>query len=365
MLNKIILSSLLFFGLFFMPLPEAQSIEYTQEAQLTARLTNEIKHFWQKGQFASFNGLEKIRINYAAFTQAENANAECILVVTGRSESYLKYQELAFDLHQQGFNVFLLDHRGQGLSQRLLSNSHKGHVEDFDHYAIDLQQFINEIVNPSCANGIDEIKQRKPHLLAHSMGGAIAIRMMQLFPSTVQSAVLASPMIAVNNGSIPNWLAKTIIYSGNKLDSWFSDEAKYFIGQKGFASTPFDENELTQSSVRYQHFINLYQNNKTIQLGGVTTHWLAEAIDANKNIFADLDKLSTPILLMQAGSDSVVSNEAQDDFCQQLHQINAQYCPNGKPFIINNSFHELLFEQDQYRTPAINKAVAWFKTYSH
>lgn len=367
MFNEIKLSSLLFLGLFFMPLPEAQSIEYTKEAQLTARLSNEIKHFWQQGLFASFNGLDKIRINYAAFTQADEA--ECIVVVTGRSESYLKYQELTFDLHQQGFNVFLIDHRGQGLSQRLLQNRYKGYIKNFDHYALDLQQFISEIVNPTCHNafnnGLNNVKQTKPHLLAHSMGGAIAIRMMQLFPTTVKSAVLTSPMIAVNNGNIPNWLAKTIIYSGNKLDSWFSDEANYFIGQTGFASTPFVENELTQSSVRYQHFIELYQNNETIQLGGVTTHWLAESIAANKNIFTDLEKLSTPILLLQAGSDTVVSNEAQNEFCQQLHQINTKYCPDGKPFVINNAFHELLFEQDQYRTLAINQALTWFRTHSN
>ncbi len=363
MFNKIKLSSLLFLGLFIMPFPEAQSIEYTKEAQLTTRLSNEIKHFWQQGLFTSFNGLEKIRINYAAFTQLDEA--ECIVVVTGRSESYLKYQELTFDLYQQGFNVFLMDHRGQGLSQRLLPNRHKGYVENFDHYAIDLQQFITDIVNPSCTNKLDDLKLKKPHLLAHSMGGAIAIRMMQLFPATVTSAVLTSPMIAVNNGSIPNWLAKTLIYSGNKLDSWFNDEANYFIGQKGFASTPFAKNELTQSSIRYQHFIELYQNNKNIQLGGVTTHWLAESIAANKNIFADLDKLSVPILLMQSGKDTVVSNEAQNEFCQQLHQINSKYCPDGKPFVINNAFHELLFEKDQYRTPAIDKALTWFRTYSH
>jgi lysophospholipase len=363
MFNKMKLSSLLFLGLFLMPLPEVQSIEYTKEEQLTTRLSNEIKQFWQQGLFASFNGVEKTRINYAAFTQIDEA--ECIVVVTGRSESYLKYQELTFDLHQQGFNVFLIDHRGQGLSQRLLANHNKGYVKDFDHYAIDLHQFINDIVNPDCTNNLNSVKQKKSHLLAHSMGGAIAVRMMQLFPLSVKSAVLTSPMIAVNNGSIPNWLAKTIIYSGNKFDAWFSDEANYFMGQKGFAITPFAENELTQSSVRYQHFAELYQKNKEIQLGGVTTHWLAESIAANKNIFSDLDKLSTPILLMQSGEDTVVSNEAQNEFCQQLYQINKQYCPEGKPFVIENAFHELLFEQDKYRTPAIDKALSWFRTYSH
>ena len=354
MIKTIILNSLFFLGMLTMTLAQANAELYTQETELDKRLLTEINAFWQQGQFSSFSGVEQVRINYAAFV--EQQNQECIVLVTGRSESYLKYQELAFDLHQQGFNLFIIDHRGQGLSQRLLANNHKGYVKNFDDYAHDLHHFIKTIVAKSCASNNEQ-----PHLLAHSMGGAIAIRMMQLYPLSVKSAVLTSPMIAVNNGNIPNWLAKTLISAGDKLESWFSDEADYFIGQTGFKETPFSENELSQSTVRYQNFLDVYQQNTEIQLGGVTTHWLAEALKATKNIFAELPKLAKPILVMQSANDTVVSNEAQDEFCLQLHQLNAKSCPFGKPFIINDALHELMFEQDQYRTPAIKRAIAWFR----
>lgn len=363
MIQKIVLSALLFLGIFTMASAQENTNQYTQESQLTARLSAQIKQFWQQGQFSSFQSIDKIRINYAAFT--DNKFSQCIVVVTGRSESYLKYQELAFDLHLQGFNIFIIDHRGQGLSQRLLKDAHKGYVKKFDDYAHDLHQFINEKVMQNCITDVLEIQQHKPHLLAHSMGGTIAVRMMQLYPQAVQSAVLTSPMIAVNNGNIPNWLAKAIIYTGDKLDGFFSDEANYFIGQKGFSETPFAENELSQSVVRYQHFIELYQNNKKIQLGGVTTHWLEESIKANKNIFENLDKLATPILLMQSSRDTIVSNEAQNDFCWQLHQLNSNSCLQGKPVVIEGALHELMFEQDKYRTPALNQALAWFSKNSN
>ena len=86
----------------------------------------------------------KIRINYATFIH--NEVQESIVLVTGRTESYLKYQELAFDLYHQGYNVYIIDHRGQGLSQRLLKDNHKGYVKIFDDYAHDLKQFIDEVV---------------------------------------------------------------------------------------------------------------------------------------------------------------------------------------------------------------------------
>jgi len=359
MIRIITLSVLLILGLNNMTLAHSNANEYTKETELTTLLPTEINQFWQQGNFSSFSGVDQTRVNYATFTS--NEYQECLVLVTGRSESYLKYQELAFDLHQQGFNIFIIDHRGQGLSERLLADKQKGYVKNFDDYAHDLNQFINDVVVKNCTNNSSNSTFAKPHLLAHSMGGAIAVRMMQLYPSSVKSAVLTSPMIAVNNGNIPNWLAKTIIYSGNKLETWFSDDASYFMGQKGFSITPFSENELSQSAVRYQHFVDVYQNNKEIQLGGVTTHWLKEAITANNNIFDNLHKLTAPILVMQSGGDTVVSNEAQDSFCQQLHQHKPASCPQGKPFKVDNAFHELMFEQDQYRTPAITKALAWFR----
>ena len=336
--------------------------EYSNETGLTLRLSTDIEAFWQKGVFSSFSGIDQIRINYALFMHHQIQ--ESIVLVTGRTESYLKYQELAFDLYQQGFNVFIIDHRGQGLSQRLLKDNQKGYVKNFDDYAHDLKHFIDEVVaKTTLKNSTDDILT-KPHLLAHSMGGAVAVRLMQLYPALVKSAVLTSPMIAVNNGNIPNWLGKAIIYLGDKLNAWFSEEANYFMGQTGYNNPPFAENELCQSEVRYQSFVDIYNKNSEIQLGGVTTHWLKEAIIADKNIFANLHKLTVPILVMQSGSDTIVSNEAQNIFCQQLHQHNPACCPQDKPFTINDAFHELMFEKDQYRSPALKKALGWFREYS-
>ncbi|PKI13006.1 alpha/beta fold hydrolase [Colwellia sp. 12G3] len=326
-----------------------------QEQNLKDKRTNEIALFWQQGLFDSFCGVDGVSIHYAQFIN-KKTTFPSIVVVPGRCESYLKYQELAFDLYHQGYNIFIIDHRGQGLSGRLLPDLFKGYVTKFQDYIDDLQSFVENIVTQQCPE--------KPYLLAHSMGGAIATRFMQDYPNAIKAAVISSPMLGFYSALVPKCIAKILIAIKLRLNNLFSKTPWYFIGQKSFSPVNFTENKLTHSTLRYQHFVNLYKNNKTIQLGGVTTHWLAQSILAQKDIFTKLHQLKTPILLLQAGSDTVVCQQAQNDFCLQLHALQPQSCPHGRPSTIDNAYHELFFEVDGYRNRAISQSIAWFKQHN-
>ncbi|PKG85400.1 lysophospholipase [Colwellia sp. 75C3] len=328
---------------------------FNPEENLKDKLPDKITYFWQQGLFDSFSGVGEVNIHYAQFIQKQT-DLQTIVVVPGRCESYLKYQELAFDLYHQGYNIFIIDHRGQGLSGRLLPNREKGYVTKFQHYIDDLQCFIEDIVTQQCSE--------KPYLLAHSMGGAIATRFMQNFPYTIKAAVISSPMLGFYSALIPQNIAKALVTIKLRLNNIISKTPWYFIGQKNYSSVSFTENKLTHSKHRYRHFVDLYKNNKRIQLGGVTTHWLAECIAAQKEIFAQISQLKTPILLLQAGSDTVVCQQAQNDFCQQLYASQPQSCPGGLPNRIEHAYHELFFETDDYRNQAVAQSIAWFKQHN-
>jgi len=334
----------------------ANPYSFTQESDLANRYSTDIATTWQTGLFDTFTGKDNIEISYANFIK-DKAN-QCIVLSPGRTEGYLKYQELTYDLLQNGYNIFIIDHRGQGISSRLLENPYKGYVKEFDDYADDLNTFINNIVSKSC-NGV------KPYLLAHSMGGAIAARYMQLYPDQVQAAVLSSPMIAVNGGGLPKWLAKGLVSTVTGINNIISDTPWYFFGQTDYQPYDFEDNGLTQSKLRYQNITDLYNNLEKIQLGGVTFHWLNEAIKAEENIFSQLDKLTVPTLLLQAGADTVVDNQAQTLFCRELNSIHSGSCPDGEASIIAGAKHELFFEQDKYRNPSLTQALDWFKQHPH
>ncbi|WP_448565189.1 alpha/beta fold hydrolase [Thalassotalea ganghwensis] len=312
--------------------------------------------FWQKGAFLAFSGINGKRIEYAEFTHQQPC--QDLIIVPGRCEGYLKYQEVAFELFQQGYNIYIIDHRGQGLSERLTENPHKGFVENFDDYCEDLAYFITNIVSNK------RLDSTGPYVIAHSMGGAITIRLLQKHSKLLSAAVLCSPMIAINRGKIPKWFAKILITAGCWINRLLSKSPWYFFGQADYLATPFVENKLTHDKQRYLSFVELYKAEPQLQLGGVTFHWLAQAIKANEIIFADMDKIITPLYMIQAGCDEIVDNTEQDKFCQLLHQRKPEVCPQSKPLTIEGAHHELLFEQDRFREPTIKAILNWLNELS-
>jgi len=84
--------------------------------------TPEQQRFWQNVHQSEFQSSDGVKIAFCQVLQADAKQA--VVISNGRVESYLKYQELIFDLYQQGYSVFALDHRGQGLSDRITDNPH-------------------------------------------------------------------------------------------------------------------------------------------------------------------------------------------------------------------------------------------------
>ena len=91
-----------------------------------------------------------------------------VCVFHGRCEFIEKYFETVRELHARGFAVATFDWRGQGMSDRALADTHKGHVWSFDEYATDLGAFMQEIVLPDCPPPF--------FALGHSMGASILLR---------------------------------------------------------------------------------------------------------------------------------------------------------------------------------------------
>ena len=353
MTDKQCLPRILFFLLSLGISTMTNATSLVSERALTQEKVAAIDAFWQSVEQAAFKTKDNINIAYA--TNFKRPDTPYIVIVPGRSESYVKYQELVFDLDKQGFDSVVIDHRGQGLSTRLTKNRLQGYVEKFDDYAHDLQQLLEQVLPQKYPQ-----HQQSAFMLAHSMGGAIALRYLQLYPHQIKALSLSSPMIAIASNGIPTWLAKFLVKTGRAINQCLSATPWYFLGQSDINQSTFEENRLMHSKLRFQRFRELYHQRPELKLGGVTFHWLQQALDNSDKLFIDLKKLSLPIQLMQAEEEYIVDNNAQNSFCRQLSTLKPDHYPENKPIIVAGAYHELFFELDQYRDIAINNAIAWF-----
>ncbi|WP_041210825.1 alpha/beta fold hydrolase [Aeromonas jandaei] len=319
----------------------------TSEADVPTLYQQTLPDFWRQHAIeGEFKGKDGVAIRYAALRQEKVDRA--ILIVNGRVESYLKYQELAWDLWRQGYSLYLIDHRGQGMSGRMLNDHDKGYIDQFDDYVVDMKQFHDQIIMAD--------KPAKLFLLAHSMGGAISARYLERWPDDIRAAVLSSPMLGINLGGLPKWLAKGLATTIGTVGGWFG-EPPYGPGQGPYQDHGFADNELTHSQSRYQAFRQIYEQHPQIKLGGATAHWIYQGITGADAAIADAGAIKTPLLLLQAGNDSVVDNAAQDAFCTKAN------CEGGKPLRIEGAWHELFIESDDKRQPALTAMLDFFARY--
>lgn len=324
------------------------TFQIDRESHFSQFVNETLLPFWQQRvQTSNFINKQGLTIEYA-YVVHPNAT-ETIVVSPGRVEGYLKYQEMVYDIYQQGYSVFVIDHQGQGLSSRILSNPHKGYVEQFDHYVQDLHQWIEQEVKTKTDTSL--------LLLCHSMGGAIGLRYVQAHPTQFRKAVFSSPMLRLDSGPIPRPVAQLLVTSVNTVQQWFSESA-YFLGGHDYDVTPFSENVLTSSKPRYDFFRDTYQKHPKLQLGSVTFNWIKESSEAIDKIYQDASKIKIPYLILQAGNEQVVDNAGQDEFCALEDNKNCEY---GVPLVITDGQHELFIERDELRNKALNAIFAFFR----
>ena len=96
---------------------------------------------WVSGEFANADGAN-LRFGILARHQHPVAN---IVIVNGLSEFAKKYFETVRNLDDLGYNVYCMDWRGQGASDRYLSDYFRRHSLGFDRDERDLLQFIETL----------------------------------------------------------------------------------------------------------------------------------------------------------------------------------------------------------------------------
>lgn len=293
-----------------------------------------IPFYKNQGVSEEFKGVGDILIACRTF-HAKNPIAKVILC-TGYNESYLKYCEFIYNLVSSNISVYCFDHRGQGFSGRFPGQENRGFVDKFDNYIDDLSYFFEQVASNGTPIPI--------YIIAHSMGGAISALAVHEKKINPNGLILCAPMFEIMLA--PYHFLEQPIKTLATLLCKFDFEKNYAVGQKDcIPFLPFAENDVTHSLFRFQIWRKHISEIDDLKLGGPTYGWLKESINASIKTRKINSLNNIPVLLLQAGADTVVRNSAHNLFCKNN--------PNCQFESIEFAKHELLMEADILRNKAI------------
>ena len=255
-----------------------------------------------------------------------------VCVFTGRSEQIEKYFETVQELRDRGFAVAMVDWRGQGGSARGLSDPRKGYVQHFSDFETDVEAFYRQVVLPDCPPPF--------FALAHSMGGAVMLRVAHAGKQWFDRIVLSAPMIDLPRRTT-SWPVRALLLAMRLA----GQGGRYVPGGSDalVGTAPFADNPLTSDPVRYARNAAIIEEDPSVGLAAPTVAWADTAFRAMHGFRATHypSQIRQPILMMAAGSDTVVSTPAIEEFAYHLR--------GGSHLVIPGSRHEILQEQDRYR----------------
>lgn len=210
----------------------------------------------------------------------ENTGYGSVLVFPGRTEYIEKYGRTVAALDDFGFSTFVIDWRGQGLSDRAADDPMAGHVVRFSDYHKDVAAMIK---------AADQIKLPKPwYLIGHSLGACIGLRAL-VDGLPVSSCAFTSPMWNIRLPAIKKAAAWPVSWMAQAVGKGYV----YAPGTEGKSyvlSTSLEDNRLTNDSEMYQYFINQANKLADRQIGGPSIGWLYETLKETRA----LSRISSP-----------------------------------------------------------------------
>lgn len=257
---------------------------------------------------------------YVRRREVGNPLAEVILA-HGFGEHSGRYGALTEHLILNRYSVISYDHGGHGLSDGL-----PGHVESFDEYEDDLDKIVNSIR----ARGHNRL-----FLIAHSMGGLIALRYVARKNSELAGVVVSAPLIEV---AVPVPAHKLLI-------------AK--VGARMAPRLRLD-NEIDPALLSRDPEVGRAYANDPLVNRKVSMKWFAEATRAMHELAGSAPRITTPILVMHGTEDKLASVDATKRLFERIGS-------SDKELVIYPGFYHELFNEPE-KQEIFDRVTDWLDT---
>jgi lysophospholipase len=256
-----------------------------------------------------------------------------LLFLPGRGDHYEKYLETLAYYAAAGWHVTAIDWRGQGESGRFLADPEVGHIDDFATWISDLRRFWGDWKQDTPG----------PHVvMAHSMGGHLAMRALVEKAMDPDAVVMSAPMLGIQTGGLPLGLNHAFAKMMVKLGK--GEVAAWKVSEKPLSPLSMRNKMLTHDDERYADEIAWWQLRPQVKLGPPSWHWVERAIASIRMLDSPglLEAVQTPILLLATTADQLVSTPRV--------LIDAKRLPHAETLIFGKeAAHELLREADLVR----------------
>jgi lysophospholipase len=254
-----------------------------------------------------------------------------LIFQSGRADFIEKYLDVCDHWHRAGWNVEGFDWRGQGGSGRLDPGNLADGRTSFDPLIDDLAEYVTDW----------QRRTPVPHVLvAHSMGGHVALRMLAERGVRLDALALVAPMLALNTVPLPLPIARIVVAA--MIAAGRGARAV----SNGMIDSPQRQARLTSDRARFDDSQWWKRARPDLGSGAPTWNFLAAALAAANRIAADdLESIETPALLLAAGRDRLVDRGAILSVAARL--------PDAESRLFPAAAHELLREADIYRLPAL------------
>lgn len=262
-----------------------------------------------------FTGTDDAQIFYEYFP-VENALGS-VVILHGMSEFTKKHYELAYYLMEQGYSVFLYDHRCHGQSQRLTEHPDLIHVEHFSDFVQDLDIFIQRIVKPASMGPL--------YLYGHSMGGAVALFYLAAHPDVFRKAVLSAPLF-VPHLPVPLPFAA--------VSAWYDTLARgpksKLTHSSDFVPVIPPEWENDPQCSRNLYMLQLRLADPAYRTTPMTARFALRALYLTPRLLRIAKKIKTPHLLISGQADAVVQTKPHVRFAKRSPLCTFVSVPGGK-----------------------------------
>lgn len=263
-----------------------------------------------------------------------------ILILPGYGETAEKWFETVSDLAQQGFSVWVLERQGQGGSERLTPWRDLGHVDSFDPDVAAVKALVATVVRP--AGDVPLI------VLGHGEGGLVALRAAQA-GLPMKGMVLSSPAFGLKTLPRPR-----------------SDFARFAPALRalrlGWIRSPDQQpwrrdapdgkaQGLTQDAARGKVQAAWMLANPDLRMGGRSLGWFAAFFDASDTAARDIRKVTVPVLMLNAGRDTIVTPTAQARLCEAMKAC--------REIRYSGAGHDLHMESDRVRNAWLSEITVF------